>query len=305
MLDAKESLVRLGAKENVPMRDMTTFRIGGNAELFFEPNDLNALMDALHIAKDASLPVTIIGNGSNLLVSDFGVEGLVLRVGDGMASLVQNGEYFTAGAGILMSALCKGTVDAGFMGLEWGAGIPGRLGGAIAMNAGAHGFEIKPLLSRVDYIEDGEFRSAVPSEDDMGYRKSVFCAPGRIVVCAVLKLFPDDGGARERMARYLQKRKEKQPLSHPSAGSVFKRPQGDFAGALIERAGLKGTRVGGAEVSALHAGFIVNTGGATCADVLELIHLIQTRVFQSSNIMLEPEIRFIGKKEGGYGGVSF
>ncbi|MBQ9833559.1 MAG: UDP-N-acetylmuramate dehydrogenase, partial [Clostridia bacterium] len=190
----------------------------------------------------------------------------------------------------------KDTINRGFMGLEWAGGIPGRLGGAIAMNAGAYGYEIKPLLVSVEYIENGVLCSKVPEDDDMGYRKSFFAAPERIVVSAQLKLTPDDGEAKHRMIEMNNKRKNSQPLSFPSAGSVFKRPEGYFAGKLIQDAQLKGVSVGGAQVSEKHAGFIINTGNATCKDVIELIKLIQNKVFEQSGVMLEKEVRFIGRE---------
>ncbi len=291
-----EKLMELGAAKDVEMSRMTTFKIGGKADLFIEPSSKEQLNTALCIAKDANMNVTVIGGGSNLLVSDRGVDGLVVKIGDKMSTVKQDGCTFEAGAGVLMSVLTKETIKCGCMGLEWAGGIPGRLGGAIAMNAGAYGYEIKPLLETVEYIENGVIYSKSVEDTDMGYRKSIFAAPDKIVVSATLKLTEDDGGAKDRMIEMNNKRKNSQPLSYPSAGSVFKRPEGHFAGRLIEDAQLKGVSVGGAQVSEKHAGFIVNTGGASCKDVLELIKLIKNTVFEKSSVMLEEEVRFIGRE---------
>lgn len=182
------------------------------------------------------------------------------------------------------------------MGLEWAAGIPGSVGGAIAMNAGAYGGEVAETVHRITYMDatSGTLVDEAPAEEMFGYRFSAYRAPDRIVVSAAFSLMPDDGGAKARMAEYTAKRREKQPLAYPSAGSTFKRPAGNFAGALIEQAGLKGVRVGGAEVSSLHAGFIINAGGATSTDVYNLIRCVQRVVHAQSGIWLEPEVRLLG-----------
>lgn len=181
------------------------------------------------------------------------------------------------------------------MGLEWAAGIPGTVGGAVAMNAGAYGGEIKQVLTKVEYIEDGAVCSVEPEDSDLGYRFSRFAAPERIVLSAEFSLSPDDGMTKERMKDYSERRRAKQPLTYPSAGSTFKRPAGYYAGALIEQADLKGVSVGGAKVSTLHAGFIINKGGATSEDVKRLIELVQERVYENSGVTLETEVKFIGR----------
>ncbi len=298
----KENLTRLvkeleiyKIRTNAPMAEYTSFRIGGPAELLFMPEDREQLEIGMSKAEELGVPYMIIGNGSNLLVSDGGIDGLVIRIAGDFSGIEYSGNKLKARAGTLISAAAKDSVERGLMGLEWAAGIPGTVGGAVAMNAGAYGGEIKQVLTNVEYIEDGEVRSAEPGEGDLGYRFSRFTAPERIVLSAEFSLLPDDGVTRERMRDYAERRRTKQPLAYPSAGSTFKRPAGRYAGALIEQAGLKGASVGGAEVSTLHAGFIINKGGATCEDVKRLIELVQERVYESSGVALETEVKLIGR----------
>ena len=298
----KENLTRLvkeleiyKIRTNAPMAEYTSFRIGGPAELLFMPEDREQLEIGMSKAEELGVPYMIIGNGSNLLVSDGGIDGLVIRIAGDFSGIEYSGNKLKARAGTLISAAAKDSVERGLMGLEWAAGIPGTVGGAVAMNAGAYGGEIKQVLTNVEYIEDGEVRSAEPGEGDLGYRFSRFTAPERIVLSAEFSLSPDDGMTRERMRDYAERRRTKQPLAYPSAGSTFKRPAGCYAGALIEQAGLKGASVGGAEVSTLHAGFIINKGGATCEDVKRLIELVQERVYESSGVALETEVKLIGR----------
>lgn len=236
----------------------------------------------------------IMGNGSNLLVSDEGVNAVVMRICGSMSGIKIDGTEVYAGSGVLLSSLAKQTVKAGLSGLEWAAGIPGTVGGAIAMNAGAYGGDIGSVVKRIDAVHGGRILAVKAAESDFGYRRSRFSPPEWIVCGSVLNLKRDDGMAAAKMAEYMDMRRKKQPLSYPSAGSAFKRPKGEYAGALIEKAGLKGETVGGARVSELHAGFIINTGGATSADVRSLIKIIQERVYDMSGIMLEPEIKFVG-----------
>ena len=201
------------------------------------------------------------------------------------------GEKVTVGAGYSLTALAKESVQRGYMGLERLCGIPGTVGGAVAMNAGAYGDEIKSVLRRVRLYREGEFLWEDARLHEMGYRKSPYSWPGTIVTAVELQLRPDDGTAAETMADCVRRRREKQPLSLPSAGSTFKRPEGHFAGALIEGCCLKGTIVGGAQVSELHAGFIVNRGGATAADIRSLMKLVQTTVLSETGVLLEPEVK--------------
>lgn len=298
----KEKLTKLAKeleiykiKANAPMAEYTSFRIGGPADLLFMPSDREQLEYGIKKAKELDVPYMIIGNGSNLLVSDSGTEGLVIRIAGDFSGIEYSKNKLKARAGTLISAAAKDSVEHGLMGLEWAAGIPGTVGGAVAMNAGAYGGEIKQVLTKVEYIEDGAVCSVEPEDSDLGYRFSRFAAPERIVLSAEFSLSPDDGMTKERMKDYSERRRAKQPLTYPSAGSTFKRPTGYYAGALIEQADLKGVSVGGAEVSTLHAGFIINKGGATSEDVKRLIELVQERVYENSGVTLETEVKFIGR----------
>ena len=283
-------------RQNVPMAQYTSFHTGGCARILIEPQSAEALQRALAAVREWEIPFEVIGNGTNLLVSDEGLDAAVFRIGDAMGALEQKAGVFYAEAGALLSVLAKRAVEQGFMGLEWAAGIPGSVGGAVAMNAGAYGGEIAAVIKSVTYLDvtSGAIIQAEPQQGEFAYRYSAYRAPQRIVLSAEFSLAPDDGGAKARMAEYAAKRREKQPLAYPSAGSTFKRPQGNFAGALIEQAGLKGKRVGGAEVSTLHAGFLINAGGATSSDVYALMRLVQRTVFAQSGIWLEPEVRLLG-----------
>lgn len=292
-----QRLSHMEIKYGVPMRTMTSFRIGGPANLLF-PATEEALAEALGVAAEMGVQPFVLGNGTNLLVRDGGIEEPVLCVGQAFSRITRHDNEYMAGAGALFGAFARQTVRDGFMGLEWAAGIPGSVGGAVAMNAGAYGGETGQCLRRVRYIERGKLQTAAVREGELGYRQSPYSAPERVTVAAEFALMPDDGHSAERMEAFLAQRKAKQPLAYPSAGSVFKRPPGQYAGALIQQAGLKGARVGGAQVSELHAGFIVNTGGATCADVCALIALVRRRVLETSGVELPCEVKIIGKDCG-------
>lgn len=288
------TLSKLGARENAPMSQYTSFRTGGNAKTLVEPDSPEALAELIAALEACGEDYIVIGNGTNLLVSDDGIENTVIRIGEKMGSVRAGGSRFFAQAGASFSALAKATVEAGFMGLEWAAGIPGSVGGAVAMNAGAYGGETADHLAEVSYYEKGRIVMEKAEPASFGYRKSPYAYPERIVLCAQFELLPDDGGAAGRMREYTAARRAKQPLAYPSAGSTFKRPEGNFAGALIEQAGLKGKRIGGAEVSTLHAGFLINAGGATSMDVYALIRYVQQAVYTHSGVMLEPEVKLVG-----------
>ena len=284
-------MIDLGAKENVPLSELVSFRVGGPAAFVLQSREETALCRALDLCKAEHIPVILLGNGTNVLPTDEGFDGLILQMaGDGGAPVFE-GEKVTVGAGCSLTALAKESVQRGLMGLERLCGIPGTVGGAVAMNAGAYGGEIKNVLSRVRLYRDGELFWEDARLDEMGYRKSPYSWPGTIVTAAELQLAPDDGTARETMADCMRRRREKQPLSLPSAGSTFKRPEGHFAGALIEGCGLKGCTIGGAQVSELHAGFIVNRGGATAGDIQALIRHVQDVVLQETGVTLEPEVK--------------
>lgn len=282
-------------KKNVPMRDYTTFKIGGECLAMVEPASAQEVMLALETAAECGIDTFIMGNGSNLLVSDRGINKLVIRIAERMSSVEISGNTVMAQAGALLSSVAKLSVSRGLMGLEWASGIPGSIGGCVAMNAGAYGGELSDCVKRVDFIKNGRFYSDAVEKGDFGYRKSLYDSPDITVCGVVMELCPDNGGAAERMREYTALRRAKQPLAYPSAGSTFKRPEGYYAGALIEGAGLKGFSVGGAEVSTLHAGFIINKGGATADDVKDLIFEIQKRVFEKYGVMLETEIKYVGE----------
>lgn len=296
-----KELEPMGAVQHAPMCNYTTFRIGGPADILFTPQDEAELIFAVQCAMRAGVPYFIMGAGSNMLVSDMGIRGLTIRLCSPRETIIdvkEHGENFivTVPAAVMLSRAAKFSVERGMCGLEWAYGIPGTVGGAVAMNAGAYDGEIKKCLRQVRVLTNGEIKEHDVKEGDLGYRHSVYSYPNATVLSAVFELSPDDGGAESRMNDYMSRRKAKQPLDYPSAGSVFKRPEGHYAGALIEAAGLKGEHVGDACVSTLHAGFIVNTGNATADDVIKLVELIKKRVFEHSGIMLEEELKIVGER---------
>ena len=285
------ALLDLGAKENVPLSELVSFRVGGPAAFVLQPKGEETLRRALKLCQEAQIPVILLGNGTNVIPPDEGFEGLVLQLnGDGSAPVFE-GERVIAGAGCSLTALAKESVQRGLMGLERLCGIPGTVGGAVAMNAGAYGGEIKNVLRRVRLYRDGAFVWEDARLDELGYRKSPYVWPKTIVTAVELQLLPDDGTAADTLADCMRRRREKQPLSLPSAGSTFKRPEGHFAGALIEGCGLKGCSVGGAQVSELHAGFVVNRGGATAGDIRSLMRHVQEVVLRETGVLLEPEVK--------------
>ena len=285
-------------RRNVPMRDYTSFRIGGAADAVLFAQSEEQLVRAVRLCKEAGERYLVVGNGSNLLVSDRGVRDLVIIIRDAFSQVSFSDETMTVGAGVRLTAAAQVAAGQSLSGLEFAYGIPGLVGGALAMNAGAYGGEMAQIVQSARILEpNGEIHEFSNEQMEFGYRKSAL-KNGRIALSATLLLHRGEEEAiRARMAQYKSARQEKQPLSFPSAGSVFKRPEGHFAGALIENAGLKGVSVGGAQVSQKHAGFIVNTGTATCQDVLELIKLIQKRVLEQSGVQLETELRPVGDFE--------
>ena len=279
--------------ENAPLRNRTTFKIGGPADWFIECRDVTKIGQLLSLIKQENAPLTVIGKGSNLLVSDNGLRGIVLCICD--ESIKVSGNSVVASAGAKLSSVCKVALENNLSGLEFAFGIPGSVGGAVYMNAGAYGGEIKQVVELVTSItREGKIINRSADKLELGYRTSIFKTNDEIILSAEFKLnYSEKTEIKVLMDDYLNRRKSKQPLDFPSAGSTFKRPEGHFAGALIEQAGLKGTRIGGAEVSPKHAGFIVNCGGATCADVLNLIDLVRERVYKEFGVLLEPEIKII------------
>ena len=288
---------RFFIRHDFPLSRVTSFHIGGSADLAVYPADAEAFAYALDAAAQAGVPYTVIGNGSNTLVRDGGFRGVVFVATD-MRRVTIDGTRLTGGCGVLLGSVGTNASRAGLAGAEFANGIPGTLGGAVYMNAGAYGGQLADIVCEtVCYDLDAkQVLHLDNAAQHFGYRHSVFMEKNYIILSATLQLTKDEPDAiRARMNDYLARRREKQPLEYPSAGSVFKRPEGHFAGKLIEDAGLKGLRVGGAEVSPKHAGFIVNVGGATARDVLELIERIREKVYAMSGVTLECEIRTIGE----------
>ena len=282
--------------EKEPMSRHTTFRVGGPADVLFLPESEEQLIRALALADEAGVPCVVIGNGSNLVVRDGGIRGLVIALGEGMAAIARTGDTLTALAGASLARVAAYAQASGLAGLEFASGIPGTLGGGCAMNAGAYGGQLSDVLIDARVLLEGTVRTLTVNQMQMGYRTSLPLREGGIVISARFALTPDDPEAiAERMRALNARRRDKQPLNYPSAGSTFKRPEGYFAGALIEQAGLKGKRVGGAQVSEKHAGFIVNTGGATAKDILTLIGIVQDEVSARFGVRLETEVRILGE----------
>lgn len=280
-----------------PMSRHTTFKIGGNADLFITVKDENELKTVIKSAKECDIPYFILGKGSNLLVSDNGIEGAVIKL-DGMNSIEFNGDTVVCGAGASLRALCVAVQKQSLSGLEFAYGIPGTVGGAIYMNAGAYGGEMSHVAVSAAAIDrDGNTHIFNLDQMMLGYRTSVFKNSDLIVTSVTFGLKKGDKNQiKAAMDDFFARRQSKQPLDFPSAGSTFKRPKGYFAGTLIEKNNLKGASVGGAEVSRKHAGFIINRGGASCSDVLSLIKKVQDTVKTADGVDLEPEVIFVGRK---------
>lgn len=280
-----------------PMKLHTSFRIGGPADYFAQPSDGEEIQALLAKAKELGLPVTVIGRGSNLLVQDKGIRGLVIQISSSMNELVIKDTTMCCAAGVSLMKAAQAAAKAELSGLEFAAGIPGTLGGAVFMNAGAYDGEIAKLVVAVTAInEEGQLVKLTNKDMQFAYRHSALMENGFIAVSVELKLeHGQETAIREKMAGFQQSRISKQPLEYPSAGSTFKRPVGNFAGSLIDQTGLKGYTVGGAQVSEKHAGFVINKGNATCQDVLQLISDVQEKVQAVHGVMLEPEVRIIGE----------
>ena len=284
-------------KINEPMSCHTSFKIGGAADIFISVRSSRELSAVFKKCGELDIPRLVIGKGSNLLVSDSGVEGAVISLLN-MNEISVKGEEIICGAGAALSDACRVALNNSLTGLEFAYGIPGSIGGAVYMNAGAYGGEMADVvLSAECLMPDGAIVNVNASQMNFGYRKSVFKENGTTVLSAVLKLQVGDKEEIEgKMDDYIYRRKSKQPLEYPSAGSFFKRPTGYFAGALIEKNGLKGETVGGAQVSEKHAGFIINRGGATCEDVKKLGKTVSDKVFAAEGVRLEPEVIFVGRE---------
>ena len=281
-------------KLDEPMKLHTTFRAGGCAKLFIEPKDVKELKNVIRILEDAGIKYMTMGCGSNLLVRDGGYDGAIISM-CALDGLRIEGDTLYAEAGARLSSVCLFALDNGLIGLEFAGGIPGSVGGGLFMNAGAYGGELKDVVSGATLLLGGEVRHFALEELELSYRHSVIGDIGAVVLEVEFAIERGDvAAAREKLKELNRRRKEKQPLELPSAGSTFKRPEGYFAGALIEGAGLKGARIGGACVSEKHAGFIVNDNGATASDIIALIEHVSECVNEKYGVMLTPEVRIIG-----------
>lgn len=282
---------------NEHMKLHTTFRVGGPADYFLTPGTGKELAETIACCRAKGVPYYIIGNGSNLLVSDDGYRGAVIQIFKTMSRIEVDGSCIVAQAGALLSQIAAEALEKGLAGFEFAAGIPGTLGGACVMNAGAYGGEMKDVLRQVTVLsKEGRIFTIPAKELELGYRTSIIAKKGYIVLEAVIEL--RDGDVQEikaLMEELKEKRVTKQPLEFPSAGSTFKRPEGYFAGKLIQDAGLRGFQVGGAQVSEKHCGFVINKDHATAADIAELTRKVSEKVYADSGVRLEPEVRRLGE----------
>lgn len=280
-----------------PMRLHTTFRVGGEAACIAIVETREELARLIPYLRQLEQEYFILGNGSNLLVGDKGYQGVIVKLGGDFATVSREGNRLAVGAGALLSVTAQRAKDEGLSGLEFAAGIPGSVGGAVVMNAGAYGGEMRQVVESVQAMDKaGEILTLDNATMEFGYRTSIIKNRPFIVLEAALSLQPGEPGEiGARMEELMRQRKSKQPLEYPSAGSAFKRPEGYFAGQLIMEAGLRGYRIGGAQVSEKHCGFVVNAGGATAADVREVIEEVRERVFEKFHVALEPEIIFLGE----------
>ena len=282
---------------NELMSKHTTFRVGGPADFFITPRDTEELSALIRYLNLVEREYMIVGNGSNLLVGDHGYRGVIVHLGENFKKVEVNGDTITAGGSALLSAVAEAAYREGLTGFEFAAGIPGTVGGAMVMNAGAYGSEMGDVVVSVDLLTpDGEIVTRSVSEMEFAYRKSILQRDRSTVIGAVFSLKKgDQTEIRSRMNELMEMRRSKQPLNFPSAGSTFKRPEGFFAGKLIMDAGLGGYMIGGARVSEKHCGFVVNAGNATAADILDLIREVQEKVQVRFGVRLEPEVRIVGE----------
>lgn len=284
------------AVENASMHEYTTFKTGGPAEILLLPDNEEQLISVLKFCKSQNITPFVLGKGSNLLVSDNGISTVVIHLGNGFDYANAENETVRCGAAMSMSRLCRFALSKSLSGLEFAFGIPGSVGGAVYMNAGAYGGEMKDVLVSCTYVTlDGEKVTLSADQMELGYRTSVFGKTPGVIIEAELKLVSGEKSEiQAKMEDFLNRRKSKQPLEYPSAGSTFKRPEGYFAGALIEQCSLKGFSVGGAQVSEKHAGFVINRSGATSQDIIDLIREVQRIVLNETGVKLEPEVKMLG-----------
>ena len=296
---ADELVCAIGAQNVLlqePMAHHTTFEIGGPAEILVTPKSVSDVQQVVSLCAQHGTKLQVIGLGSNILVSDTGLAGVVMKLSEGFDDVAIDGATVRAQAGASNAAVAQAAQQAGLAGYEFASGIPGTIGGAAVMNAGAYGGEFKDVCTSVKCLRpDGSIEDIAAAEAQWSYRHSLMMDDGSIVLEATLQLTPDNPTAiQDRMDDLRQRREDKQPLEMPSAGSTFKRPEGYFAGRLIQDAGLRGYRVGGAQISEKHCGFVVNAGGATAADVCQLIADVQEKIYAMEGVLMEPEVRMWG-----------
>ncbi|KPU43434.1 UDP-N-acetylenolpyruvoylglucosamine reductase [Oxobacter pfennigii] len=285
-------------KIDEPMKNHTSFKVGGPADIFISPVTELQIKDVLKLCNESGCPVFVMGNGTNLIVKDKGIRGVVLKIYDNFSKIYTDKNIIIAEAGALLSVVSKTAMKESLKGLEFASGIPGTVGGAAAMNAGAYNGEIKDVIHSVDVIDDN-YNIITLNRDELqlGYRTSVISTKGYTVLRVRFLLEPGNfKEIKERIDTLTKRRKERQPLHLPSAGSTFKRPEGHFAAKLIEDAGLKGAKAGDAMVSDMHSGFIVNVGNATARDILNLIEIVKNEVYEKFDVMLEPEVKIVGEE---------
>lgn len=282
---------------NEPLSAHTSLGVGGPADIFAVPHSIEALAWTIRYASERHIPFFVLGEGTNIVVRDGGIRGMVIHIGCNLAEVSRTENTVTAQAGARVAMVCRRCCEWGLSGLEFAAGIPGSIGGALVMNAGAFGGDMADVVAWVLAIDhEGRERRLLPGELDLGYRHSVFMGNGLVIAEAGFTLAPGEcRGVRELVYETIEKRCSGQPVAQRSAGSVFKRPEGDYAGRLLEEAGAKGLRVGGAKISEKHANFIVNCAGATAAEVLALIDLVRERVHETSGVWLESEVLVVGE----------
>lgn len=297
MAELREIVGEEHVQENVSLAGYTTFRIGGPADVLVQAGEEEQLERVLAWCRESGRPWILLGRGSNVLVDDAGFRGTVILLDGTLAQIEVRGDQITAGAGASLARIARTALEHELTGVEYAAGIPGTLGGAVYMNAGAYGGEIGRTVSSIRYLDKEGIHEIGPEEAGFEYRSSRFMRENAIVLGAEMTLQPGDRQAiMDRMQELAEQRKSKQPLEYPSAGSMFKRPEGFFAGKLIQDAGLAGYSVGGAQVSEKHCGFVINRGNATAEDVRELVRQVADRVEQTFGVRLEPEVRYLSQE---------
>jgi UDP-N-acetylmuramate dehydrogenase len=286
----------LNVEENVPLKNYTTFKVGGPADIFLTPKNENALLELIKVIQDINTPYFVLGEGSNVIVGDKGYRGIIIYTGE-LDKVLAHENNIKAQSGATLKDITKIALENSLAGMEFACGIPGSLGGAVFMNAGAYGGEMNDIIINVSAVNNKGKKVILDKEElELSYRNSIFQEKNYIILDATMELnYGDKDQIKERMDVLNQKRQNKQPLEYPSAGSSFKRPENHYTGPLIEKAKMKGYQIGGAQVSEKHAGFIINKGDATAKDILNLIKKIQKEVYEISGVKLKPEPKFLGE----------